>query len=261
MLTFVMRMTSFFLYLFEKIEAVWWYRIIDNFGVLCYMTMISVLTVSWFEAYQKLKIYVKLAKSKSIFNMRITFIILIPLQYTAYLLYIFYKFGQNYYLYQFGTIIITIVPAPIILAYYGHKLIKIIESFIKITGQKTDLIRLRNFKLLRTVLVSLALYRVILWNFVIIKYNILLDWDLLYDDYADRCLDLYSNCEFCFIIILWDLAYYLVSELIPVLIIIKLIKPFKQKNRVQRVNTLNSCISKPNLNTWIQSSSKEGTST
>ena len=134
MLTFVMRMTSFFLYLFEKIEAVWWYRIIDNFGVLCYMTMISVLTVSWFEAYQKLKIYVKLAKSKSIFNMRITFIILIPLQYTAYLLYIFYKFGQNYYLYQFGTIIITIVPAPIILGYYGHKLIKIIESFIKITG-------------------------------------------------------------------------------------------------------------------------------
>ena len=48
------------------------------------------------------------------------------------------------------------------LGYYGYKLIDILEFLTNITGRKRDWKRLRKLKFLRTVLVGLSIYRVLL---------------------------------------------------------------------------------------------------
>ena len=149
-------------------EAKLWQIFFHLIGDLSYYTMMTILTISWFEAYEKMKIWANHRKPSKI---KILFWIWIPIQYTVYILYAWHYYLQNSLIREILVFIFTFFPTPILLWFYGSRVIGIVKRILEITGKHTDTIRLRNFKILRTVLVGLTMYRCTLMGFIIIYFD------------------------------------------------------------------------------------------
>ena len=139
--------------------------IIDDIGILMYYTMITVFTLRWFEAYQTLQIHEELIYEKTIINMKTMFWILNTIQYTTYITYMFLFYDRDVMPVIIVVFCLTFFPDPIILGYYGYKLLDILEFLTNITKRKRDIIRVKRLKIIRNALVGFGIYRIIIWGY------------------------------------------------------------------------------------------------
>ncbi len=139
--------------------------IIDDIGILMYYTMITVFTLRWFEAYQTLQIHEELIYEKTIINMKTMFWILNTIQYTTYITYMFLFYDRDVMPVIIVVFCLTFCPDPIILGYYGYKLIDILEFLTNITNRQRDIIRVKRLKIIRNALVGFGIYRIIIWGY------------------------------------------------------------------------------------------------
>ena len=72
---------------------------------------------------------------------------------------------------QLGLFLMAFLVPPVVLFYYGRRLVCFIQSFFNEETRKSDMKRLRTFKVLKNLAIALAIYRLLLWLFIALKFR------------------------------------------------------------------------------------------
>jgi hypothetical protein len=97
--------------------------------------------------------------------MKKLFWILNGIQYTMYIGYIFLFMNEDVFPVIIAVFCITYFPDPILLGYYGYKLIEVLEFLTNQTKRRRDFLRVKRLKIIRNALVGFGIYRIVIWGY------------------------------------------------------------------------------------------------